>query len=187
MNPLKPFVAALRRLGLPFTVVGSVASSARGIPRATRNVDLVVRLAVDHAYQLAASLGAEWYSDALQIQQAIRSCRSFNVIHMETGWKIDVFPAWTDFHDSELKRATITPVLLEGEEAECPVSSAEDVLLAKLRWYRDGGEISERQWSDIAGVMETNPRMDTEYLLIWAGRLGVTTLLDRALSERDSA
>jgi hypothetical protein len=184
MNPLKPFSEALRRLDLPFAVVGSLASSARGIPRATKDVDLVVHMAPIHAEELAVLLGPDWYVDAAQIRSAIESRRAFNVIHMESGWKIDVFPAYSDFHDSELRRAMMTRLVLEGDEVECPVSSAEDILLAKLRWYLDGGEVSEQQWNDIDGIVGTNRRLDLVYLRKWAERLGVSSLLAKALSDR---
>ena len=63
------------------------------------------------------------------------------------------------------------------------VTTAEDILLAKLRWYRDGGEVSERQWNDIGSVIAINPNLDWEYVNLWAARLGVTSLLERARAE----
>jgi hypothetical protein len=65
----------------------------------------------------------------------------------------------------------------------CPVSTPEDVLIAKLRWYKDGGEVSDRQWSDITGIVATNPKLDLEYARLWAERLKVTDLLERSLSQ----
>jgi hypothetical protein len=63
------------------------------------------------------------------------------------------------------------------------VASAEDILLAKLQWYRMGGEVSERQWSDIAGILAVNSELDAAYLRTWAVRLGVEDLLDKAVAE----
>jgi hypothetical protein len=65
------------------------------------------------------------------------------------------------------------------------VTTAEDILLAKLRWYRDGGEVSDRQWSDIGGLIATNAAMDWEYVNLWAARLHVTDLLARARAEAE--
>jgi hypothetical protein len=148
------------------------------------DIDVVVRIASLHAEKLVEALGAGWYAEAQQIREAIKVGRSFNVIHMPTGWKIDLFPAQTDFHECEMQRATLEPVIIDGEAVVCPVSTSEDVLLAKLRWYKDGGQVSDRQWGDIAGIVGTNPRLDLEYLRLWAGRLRVTDLLAKALSER---
>ncbi len=64
------------------------------------------------------------------------------------------------------------------------MASAEDTILAKLEWFRAGGEVSERQWSDVVGVLRTvGPGLDQPYLLQWAGTLGVADLLERALGE----
>ena len=147
------------------------------------NIDLVVRIEALHAEKLVAALGPGWYADAQQIRQAIQAGRAF-VIHIPTGWKIDLFPAQSDFHECEMQRATLEPVTIDGEAVVCPVSAPEDVLLAKLRWYEDGGQVSDRQWGDITGIVATNPDLDLEYTRLWAGRLQVTGLLDRALSQR---
>ena len=69
-----------------------------------------------------------------------------------------------------------TSVVL-GESVTCPVVCSEDVILAKLKWFRLGGEISDRQWRDIAGVFAVNADLDIEYLRVWAGRLRVDDLL----------
>lgn len=143
----------------------------------------MVRIGVIQAERLATALGKEWYAEPDQIRQAIQAGRSFNVIHMPSGWKIDLFPAQTAFHDSEMQRATLEPVMLDGESVVCPISTPEDIVVAKLRWYRDGGHVSDHQWSDIGGVIATNPNLDLDYLRLWAGRLRVTDLLDKALTE----
>lgn len=184
VNPLNPLSAALNGLQLPFVVVGSTASSARGVPRATTDIDVVVRIGILQAEKLVTALGPGWYADAQQMRQAIQAGRAFNIIHMQTAWKIDLFPAQSDFHECEMQRATLERVTIDGEVVVCPVSTPEDVLLAKLRWYKDGGQVSDRQWGDIIGIVATNPNLDLEYTRLWAGRLRVTDLLAKALAER---
>jgi hypothetical protein len=85
-----------------------------------------------------------------------------------------------------MQRATLETILIDGEAAACPVSTAEDVVIAKLRWYKDGGQVSERQWRDIGEVIATNPNLDLDYLRLWAGRLQVTDLLEKARGESAS-
>jgi len=71
-----------------------------------------------------------------------------------------------------------------GEDAMLlPVASAEDTVLAKLMWYRDGGEVSDMQWRDLTGVLATNRNLDIDYLRPWAARLRVADLLDKAPAE----
>ncbi len=145
----------------------------------------MVRIGVIQADRLASALGKDWYAEPDQIRDAIERGRSFNVIHMATGWKIDLFPAQTDFHDVEMQRATLEPVTIDGEAVTCLVSTAEDVIVSKLRWYKDGGQVSETQWRDISEVIQTNPNLDLDYLRLWAGRLRVSDLLEKALLDVD--
>jgi hypothetical protein len=64
------------------------------------------------------------------------------------------------------------------------VTSPEDVILSKLEWYRMGGEVSDRQWRDVLGVLKTkSEELDLAYLRIWAKELKVEDLLERALKE----
>jgi len=184
VSVLRLVSAALVRLKLPYLIGGSVASCSRGLVRGTVDVDFVARMLPQQAQAFAAALGPDWYAEPAQIRDAILAGRSFNVIHIPTAQKVDIFPANDDFHLAQLERATKGSLEFLGETAEYPIATAEDILLAKLRWYRDGGEISDRQWYDIAGIVATNPGLDMPYLEMWAARLGVGRLLARALSER---
>jgi hypothetical protein len=74
------------------------------------------------------------------------------------------------------------------EESDPPryffLISPEDLILGKLDWYRQGGEISERQWNDVLGVLRVQQdNLDLAYLRRWAVELGLPELLQRALSE----
>lgn len=179
---LNELTAALTALGIRFLVSGSLASSAYGVVRATRDGDLVALIFPLHAKQLAKALGSGWYADAEMMEQAIRERRAFNLIHIGSAMKFDVFPALTEFHDSELERAKFTPLRMEGA-APCPVATPEDSLLSKLQWYREGGEVSDQQWSDIIGILAQCPSLDWGYLNRWAVRLRVTDILEKAQAD----
>jgi hypothetical protein len=174
------FAAALDRLAVPYAVVGSVASSARGSYRATEDIDLLARISARQAGQLAVALGKDWYADADQIRDAVSSGRAFNVIYIPFSQKVDVFPVKDDFSLAQLEHATKLPLPALGSGVEYLVSSSEDIVLAKLQWYRAGGETSERQWTDILRVIAATPNMDWAYVESWAPRLGVAALLARA-------
>jgi hypothetical protein len=64
-----------------------------------------------------------------------------------------------------------------------PVASPEDTVLAKLEWFRLGGETSERQWWDVVGILKVTEDADRPYLRLWADSLGVADLLERALAD----
>ena len=162
--------AALHRLSVPYAVVGSVASSARGSYRATEDIDVLARIVPEQASLLAEALGKDWYADADQIRQALRSGRAFNLIYMPFSQKVDIFPAVDEFCAIQLRRATNLPLPALGSEVAYPVTSAEDIVLEKLQ-YKAGGEISERQWSDIIKVIPATQQMDWPYVGEWARRL----------------
>lgn len=180
-DTLREITAALNQVGIRYAIGGSLASSARSVWRTTLDVDIVAAIAPTQAVELVRALGKEWYADADELRAAIVAGRSFNVIHLRNVQKVDVFPAREAFHRTQLDRATVLH-LGEGR-IPCVVTTAEDILLAKLQWYRDGGEVSDRQWSDIGGLIATNPEMDWAYVNSWAARLDVTKLLERARAE----
>ena len=180
---LQQITEALTRAGIRYAVGGSVASSARGVWRSTLDIDLIAAIRSDQAQSLATALGPDWYADPEMIRDAIKAGRSFNVIQKRLAYKVDIFPATEEFHLAQLDRAQ--SVLLGIDKIPCAVTSTEDILLAKLR-YREGGEVSERQWNDIVGLIAANISLDLGYLHSWAGRLRVTDLVEKARAEAQS-
>jgi len=57
------------------------------------------------------------------------------------------------------------------------------MILAKLHWYREGGEQSDRKWDDVLGMLTTVGNPDREHLRRWANELGIDDLLKRAMDE----
>lgn len=171
------------RLGIRYHVAGSFASSIHGVPRQTRDLDLVADLPVETVPALVALLERDFYLDAESVRRAIARHISFNLLHLDTGFKIDVFPLGpTAFDRSEFHRAA-PQRLVDEPPREVFVKSAEDILLRKLEWYRAGGEVSDRQWTDVLGIVRTQGnRLDFDYLRRWAEELRVEDLLERALA-----
>jgi len=178
---LGPVLEALRRLGVRHYVGGSIASSSYGVPRASIDADVVAELGPAHAPRFVAALRGSYYVSEERVRDAIARRASFNVIHFETMVKVDVFVSKDrPFDRRAFERAR--PATAE-EGITLPVSSAEDTVLAKLEWYRRGGEASERQWTDVTGVLRAVGALDDAYLRQGAAELGVADLLDRALEE----
>jgi hypothetical protein len=179
-------LAALDRTETPFVVVGSVASGAHGLARLTNDIDILVDLPAGRIAELCEALGSAFYADADQISRAVAAGRSFNLIHLSSAYKFDLFPVGNDaFGHSELTRRKFTAGSVTGLEGiEFPLASPEDIILSKLVWYRKGGEVSDRQWSDILGIIKVQAdRLDPAYLEKWAGVLGVLDLLSRVLPQ----
>ncbi|MEW6753800.1 MAG: nucleotidyl transferase AbiEii/AbiGii toxin family protein [Candidatus Latescibacterota bacterium] len=174
----------LERLGIPYLVGGSLASSLHGIPRATQDVDIVAAVRREHVASLVAALQASFYIDAEMIREAIGRGSSFNVIHLASLFKVDLFVARDDVPAHQQMERRQTHVISEQPRRELMVASPEDTVLHKLRWYRMGDEVGERQWSDVLGVLRVRgAALDAEYLLRTAALMGVADLLERALGE----
>jgi hypothetical protein len=173
--------AELERLGIDYFVGGSVASSVHGRPRTTDDVDLVAQIAGRQVEMLVRALEKDFYVDAGMIHDAIQRRASFNLIHLGTMLKVDVFIfSGEDLAIEEMKRRLRVP--LRGSSVW--FASPEDIVLEKLDWFRKGQGISERQWRDVLGVLAVQgTRIDLDYLRRWARQLGILDLLDRALAE----
>ena len=165
---IMPVIQALEELGVPYHIGGSVASSIYGILRATIDADLIADLHLEHVRPLVLQLQTDYYIDEDMIRDAIKRRSSFNVIHLDTMLKVDVYiPKSRSFDQEELLRVH-QEVLLEGTRP-LNVASPEGTILNKLEWYRMGGEVSDRQWNDILGVLKVQgTHLDMAYLQRWA-------------------
>jgi len=170
------------KLGVPYLIGGSLASTLYGMVRTTQDSDIVAEMRREHLKPFVSALQDEFYVDDEMIADAIEHKSSFNIIHRETMFKVDVFiPRPRPFLQSQLARAQRQVFSFESE-VSAKFASPEDTILSKLEWYRMGGEVSERQWRDILGVLKTRAdELDLEYLRKWAKELKVDDLLERAM------
>ena len=174
----------LERLGISYAVGGSLSSSVHGVMRSTLDVDIIADLRMEHIQSFVAALSPVFYADDEMIRDAITHHNSFNLIHYETAFKVDIFiPKERTFDRLQLERR-IASVVSEDPEHSVYVTSPEDIILSKLEWYSMGGEVSDRQWRDILGVGKTkSDQLDLGYLRRGAIDLAVENLLERALRE----
>jgi hypothetical protein len=182
-DALVPVVEALVALEVPYYVGGSIASSVTGVARATLDADLVAALRPEHTEPLAALLLPHYYVDAEMIQSAVRRYSSFNVIHLATMFKVDIFvPQDTPFARENMRRRIPLEVPEIGRTLY--ICAPEDTVLHKLLWYAAGSGVSDRQWYDLQGVLRLQAHgLDMAYLRHWAVVLGIEVLLQRALDE----
>ena len=177
-------VAVLEQLGVRYFIGGSLASAAQGAARATVDADIVADLRPEHIAPLVQALGAAFYFDRATITAAVRKWGSFNLIHLKTMFKVDIFVnKGRPFDQSQLERR-VRQILATEPETSAYLASPEDTILAKLDWYRQGGEVSDRQWRDVISVLKVQRgRLDDNYMRTWAAQLEIADLLERVQRE----
>ncbi len=174
LDVLNRVSAGLTAQGLPFMLTGSFALAHYATPRMTRDIDIVVALMVNDVGKLIQEFGNDFYVDADAARAAAQSERLFNMMHFSSGIKIDlIVRKSSDYRMLEFERrqrATLGMV-------NTWIVSREDLILSKLVWARDAqSEIQRRDVKQLLGAV-----IDQDYLLYWAGALGVQMLLKELL------
>jgi hypothetical protein len=175
---LASIIERLDRVGIPYMVTGSLASSYHGEPRATRDVDIVIDPEPDALAKLVDDLqAAAFYVDRDVALHALAGRSQFNAIGPDAS-KVDfIIRRDRPFSREEFSRRQ--PADLLGTAGY--VTTAEDLVLAKLEWAAASG--SDRQLTDVAGILAIAGPLDTAYIDRWAGVLGVDDTWRRLRDE----
>ncbi|MCX5632626.1 MAG: hypothetical protein NTW93_02975 [Phycisphaerae bacterium] len=180
---IKRLTDILDELKIGYAIGGSIASSIYGTPRFTQDADITVQPFLPVAERLYEMLKDSFYISKEAMYQAIRAQSSFNIIHFETAFKIDIFTANSEFEKLLLTRSKKNKIE-ESINKSFSLVSPEDIILLKLKWYKQSDFSSDRQWTDVLGVLSVQKNsLDFEYLKNWAKKLGLNELLQKVISE----
>jgi len=161
---------ALDTVGIPYMVTGSFASSAHGEPRASKDIDIVIAPTREQLVELIKQFPPGKYQ-ALEYEalDAFEHRRMFNIIDYATGWRVDlIIKKRRPFSDVEFERREV----LEFSGLRLSFASAEDILISKLEWVKEGE--SQRQLEDAAGIIRVQAdNLDTRYVEYWVRQLGL--------------
>jgi len=181
---LKQLTDALDDMRITYAIGGSVASSVYGKVRFTQDADITVASLADKAERLYTVLKENFYISKDAMYQAISNRGSFNVIHLTSAFKIDIFIQKDDDFHRQLFLRKRKVKLDDSIEHFFDIVSAEDIILLKLQWYQSAGCVSERQWSDVLGVLAVQAQsLDMKYLKNCSEKLGFSDIFNRAIQE----
>ena len=173
----------LEKLDIAYAIGGSMASSVYGKVRFTQDADVTVEPFDNQADKFFELLKSLFYISREAMYQALKQRRSFNIIHLESAFKIDIFIRKDTAFEKQILLRRKSLKLSDALERPFSVVSPEDIILLKLQWYRDSG-YSERQWDDVLGILTTQgEKLDFEHLKKWSGILEINELLEKAISK----
>lgn len=171
--------------GLTYMVVGSLASGVFGEARLTNDIDIVVDLRSDQVEPLCRAYPApEFYVSLPAARAAVARGGQFNVIHPTSGNKIDLMVARGDAWGREQVARRREEVILPDRRGY--VASPEDVILAKMLYYREGQH--EKHLRDIASMLRiSGDQIDQQYIRDWASRLDLSDVWQAVLMRLGQA
>jgi hypothetical protein len=189
LEVLMEVVAILDREGIPYMVGGSFASSIHGMPRMTQDADLVVDLNSAQLASFVSSVESDYYIDRDAAFEALANRSSFNIIHLESMFKVDLFILRKRAFDQDsfARRRFVT--LGDVGAAKVAICAPEEMVVTKLEWYESGNRVSDRQYRDVLGMIMVQTRagqFDRVHAEQLARDLGLEELLAQALEDADS-
>ena len=177
----KHVIDTLERLGIRYMVVGSLASMAYGEPRMTLDIDVVIDVSRGQLDELCAAFPAgEYYVSAEAAREALHRRGQFNVIHPESGNKIDFMISGSgDWHREQLARRQRIPLL---PDTHGYVARPEDVIIGKLLFFEEGG--SDKHLRDIASMFQTSgTEIDRAYIERWVRSMKIDNAWNAVLER----
>lgn len=171
-------IETAERLGLGYMLVGGLSSMAYGIPRATKDADLVMAVGPKDLDLLAEELGGEFTLDPQGTFEMVTGTLRHHLRVTDTSFEIELFLLSSDPHDQSRyeRRVPVQLDHLNGVVASIP--TAEDVIIMKLRWYQIAQRGKDRE--DIRDVLavQGDDAFDWEYIHRWTAEHGTRELLD---------
>lgn len=165
-------LAALDAAGIPYMLVGSMASNFHGIPRSTRDADLVVQLAAGGLQRLAAELPAGLLLERQGAFEAVTGTIRYLVTLAGSPFVCELFELSDDPHDRARFARRLSARVL-GREAF--VASAEDMVITKLRWLVAANRPKDRE--DIRNILAVQGQLDWAYIDTWCATHGTAQIL----------
>lgn len=170
----------LDELKIDYYITGGFAVSVWGRPRATFDIDIVVKLLAPKVVSLAKDLrriSKYGYIDEDAAQEAINLRGEFNFIDPETGLKVDF---WIEKGNTRSKLEFGRRITQKIEKTDIYFISPEDLILNKLDWHQKDN--SSRHLEDVGSILKiSGKKLDKKYLTSQAKNLGLAEELSKLM------
>jgi hypothetical protein len=184
MEVIEQLARVLDTLGISYAIGGSIASSLYGAARFTQDADVTVEPFLPRADCFYEAIKNDFYISEQAMRDALTAHGSFNIIHFKTAFKIDLFVRGHGEFEQQLITRSRKTKLTGSAPMFLRFVSPEDIILLKLRWFQEGGRVSQRQWTDVLGVLSVQQQtLDYAYMSQCADGLGLVELLKKAITE----
>lgn len=176
---IKKVVTGLEKNDIYYMLTGAIAVSYYGRPRFTHDVDLVVQIRIEDAGRLVELFKGEFYVALEGIIDAVKHSTMFNLIHQETGIKVDCWLLKHTEYDelcfSRRRKETIF-------DQEMYISSPEDLIITKLDWYKQSD--LQKHYEDVVGIFQIQKgKLDVDYIKKWAEYFSFSGVIEDILEK----
>jgi len=170
----------LMSLQVDYYITGGSSAIMYGEPRTTRDIDLVLAIALARIDDLVMELERSGFYIAGLDEVKSGQSKILQVIQMEAIARADLMIAGDLPFDLIQFERKLAIEVWEGQVLY--YASAEDVILNKLLWRVQSG--SEKQWRDVLGILKVQgDLLDFSYLQEWAMSLNVLDDLNMAIEQ----
>ncbi len=172
---LHQLIDLFEKYRVPYLLTGGYAVTYYGEPRATNDIDFLIETTKENKkalFTILNSLGPEYISDKSSINVSKNQRTEFNIVHQDTGIKIDFWITPNRNFEKEYSRRQIKKIA--GKLVS--FTSPEDLILTKLFWCKQ--VFSERHFRDCIGIWQVQKEhLNQIYLKKEAKKRGILNLL----------
>ena len=174
-------IEILDRINIPYFVTGALAVVYYGEPRTTHDIDLVVEIKEKNIDTLVKNFKKEFFIDEISITTAIQENSMFNIVHKDTGFKVDFWMLGEDnFSKERFARRTQVKIL----NTKIYLPTPEDVIIKKLEWYKMSD--IDKHYFDAVGVYRIQKeKLDNNYIISWCRHKSVLNIWEKMQKESD--
>ena len=173
---LSVLLKLLGKLQIQHMLVGSYSSNFYGIPRSTKDADLVVQVETEKLAALCGALPPEIRMEEQSFVEMVTATRK-ELLHVEgSAFQIELFHLSEDEFDQTRFGNRVEIDYFEGVKTYLP--RVEDVVVQKLRWAKGGKR--QKDFDDVVSILKVHMPIDFDYIESWCAKHESLELFEEA-------